>query len=127
MRIFKDKTFARFARRQRISDKALCDAIERAERGLIDADLGAGVIKQRIARPGEGKSGGFRTIILFRVEERAFFVFGYAKSEMDNISDDDVKAFRRAAEVTLALDDARLEGLLKDGDLIEVNCDEEDL
>ncbi len=127
MRIFKDKIFACFARRQRISDRALCDAIERAARGLIDADLGGGVIKQRIARPGEGRSGGFRTIILFRVEERAFFVFGYAKSEMDNISDDDVKAFRRAAEVTLALDDARLEGLLKDGDLIEVNCDEEDL
>ena len=127
VRIWKNKLFARFARGQRISDSDLCDAIERAERGLIDADLGGNVIKQRVARPNEGRSGGFRTIILFRVEERAFFIHGYAKSSQANISTDEVKAFRRAAEVALQLDEEQIQTLLDDGELIEVNCDEEDL
>jgi hypothetical protein len=65
LRIFKTKWFVRFARKERISDGALIDAVERAERGLIDADMGGGVIKQRLARPSEGKSGGLRSIILF--------------------------------------------------------------
>lgn len=60
-----------------------------ANRGLIDADLGSGLIKQRIARPGASKSGGFRTIVLFRSRERAFFVHGFAKNEKDNIGDDE--------------------------------------
>jgi hypothetical protein len=75
VRIFKTRWFARFARQQEIDDRSLCDAVARAERGLIDADLGGGVIKQRLARPNEGKSGGFRSIVLFRSGENAFFVF----------------------------------------------------
>lgn len=74
MRIFKNAWFERFTRKQRIADAALVDAVRRAERGQIDADLGGGVIKQRVARAGQGKSGGYRTIILFRLEQRAFFV-----------------------------------------------------
>jgi hypothetical protein len=66
MRIFKTKPFARFAEHEGIDDAALCDAIQRAERGLVDADPGGCVIKQRIARKGQGKSGGFRSIVLFR-------------------------------------------------------------
>ncbi len=124
MRIFKDKGFSRFARRHDISDRDLCAAISRAERGLIDADLGSGVIKQRIPRPHQGRSGGFRTIIFFRAGDRAFFVFGFAKSDMDNISADDLRAFRRAAEVTLALDDAALQKLAEAEELNEVYCDE---
>ncbi len=127
MRIFKDKVFARFARRQRIHDNALCEAVDRAERGLIDADLGGGVIKQRVARPNEGRSGGFRTILFFRSQERAFFVFGFAKNDMDNISDDDLKILKRAAQETLALADHEIDTLLKTENLIEVNCDEKDL
>ena len=72
MRIFKSKRFARFARKERISDGKLCKAVKDAERGLIDADYGGGVIKQRIARPNEGKSGGYRSIILFRRGRRSF-------------------------------------------------------
>lgn len=127
MRIFKDKGFSRFARRENIADRTLCEAVERAERGLIDADLGGGVIKQRVARPGEGRSGGFRTIIFFRKQERAFFVFGFAKNELDNISTSNLQAFRRAAVVTLAFDDATLQNLVEAEELTEVDCDEEDL
>jgi len=68
LRIFKTKSFVRFARRERISDASLCEAIRRAERGLIDADLGGGVIKQRVARAGQGRSGGFRVLIAYRAE-----------------------------------------------------------
>ena len=66
MRAFKTKPFARFANREEISDEVLCDAVQRAGRGAIDADLGGGVLKQRIARKGQGRSGGFRVIVLFR-------------------------------------------------------------
>ncbi len=92
MRLFKNKPFARFARKARLPDAVLCAAIADATRGLIDADLGGGVVKQRIARQGGGKSGGFRTIILFRLGEKAFFVHGFAKSEQDNIRDDEALA-----------------------------------
>jgi hypothetical protein len=74
VRVFKTRVFARFARKVKLGDKALREAVAEIERGLIHADLGGGVIKQRIARSGVGKSGGFRTIILFRVESRAVFV-----------------------------------------------------
>ena len=94
MRIFKTKTFARFARAASLGDAALRKAVENAERGLVDADLGGSVIKQRIARAGGGKSGGFRTIVLFRSGERAFFVHGFAKNETDNIGVDELRAFK---------------------------------
>lgn len=124
MRIFKDKWFSRFARQNDITDRDLCEAVARADRGLIDADLGGGVIKQRIPRPNEGRSGGYRTIILFRAHERAFFVFGFAKNERDNISKRDLKDFRDAAEVSLALSLEALQKLIDAEMLFEVTCDE---
>jgi hypothetical protein len=66
VRIFKNKPFMRFAKKAGIGDAVLCESIRDAERGLIAAELGGGVIKQRIARSGQGKSGGFRTLIVFR-------------------------------------------------------------
>ena len=92
MRVFKSNRFHRFARKEKISDAMLCEAIERAERGLIDADLGAGLIKQRVARPGAGRSGGYRTLIFFRAETRAVFAFGFAKSDLANLEDDEEAA-----------------------------------
>ena len=62
-RIFKTRWFERFARKEKIRNAVLLDAVARAEKGQLDADLGGGVIKQRVARPGQGKSGGYRTII----------------------------------------------------------------
>lgn len=96
VRIFKNAWFERFAKKQKLEDAALHDAIQRAEQGMIDADLGGGVIKQRVARPGQGKSGGYRTIILYRQAHRAFFVYGFAKSQQSNISDDEKAAFKQA-------------------------------
>ena len=81
MQIFKNKWFSKFAKEEGIQDKELCETVRDAEKGLIDADYGGGVIKQRIARPNEGKSGGFRSIILYRQGEKAFFVFGFPKKD----------------------------------------------
>ena len=84
LRVFRNAWFGRFARKGKISAAALWEAVERAERGLIDADLGGGVIKQRISRPGAGKSSGYRSIVIYRKDDKAFFVFGMrrATSEM---------------------------------------------
>src|SRR5580658_5139225 len=82
-RVFKTRWFQRFARKERIRDAVLLDAVARAEKGQLDADLGGGVIKQRIARPGQGKSGGYCTIIVFKQGQRAVFVYGFAKSERE--------------------------------------------
>ena len=85
MRVFKNKWFAKFASKEGISDEKLTQAIRETEAGNIDADYGGGVIKQRIARPQEGKSGGYRSIILYRKEDKAFFVYGFAKNVMENM------------------------------------------
>ena len=124
MRIFKNKAFARFAAKANISDAALCKAVRDAERGLIAADLGGGVIKQRIARPGEGKSGGFRTVIVFRAGERAVLVHGFGKSERENIEKAELIAFRKLAAQLLAYDDKTLADVIMSGTLLEVKCDE---
>lgn len=125
LRIFKNKPFARFAKKSEISDTALYKAILNAENGLIDADLGGGVIKQRVPRDGEGKSGGFRTMILFRTGSRAFFVYGFAKNEQDNISDDDLIALKKLANKMLNYSDAELTTAINQKSLIEIICNEQ--
>ena len=127
MRVFKNAWFERFARKQCIPDQALLDAIERAERGLIDADLGGGVIKQHVARQGQGKSGGFRTIILYRAAERAFFAYGFAKNDRDNIDDGEEAVFRKAAGYVLGLSDAQLAELIGKGQFSEVQENGEEI
>ena len=123
MRVFKNKPFARFARKAGLDDEVLRQAIDAAERGLVDADLGGGVIKQRVARQGGGKSGGFRTIVLFRDGERAFFVHGFAKSDLGNIRADELAAFRMLASHLLAYDDPALAAAVGAGALMEIMSD----
>jgi hypothetical protein len=119
-RIFKSRWFQRFARKERIADAVLREAVARAENGQFDADLGGGVIKQRIARPGQGKSKGYRTIIFFRRGARAFFVYGFAKSQRANIDDDEEGQFKEAAKLVLALTETQLAVRLERGDFVEV-------
>jgi len=124
VQIFKNKAFARFAKNVNLGDSALCEAIEDAERGLVAADLGGGVIKQRIARHGQGKSGGFRTLIVFRAGARAFFVHGFGKNEKDNIGRKELVALKRLASQLLAYDGRTIGRAVASGTLIEVICDE---
>ena len=117
----------RFARQQGIEDTSLCDAIANADRGLIDVDLGGGVIKQRIARPNEGKSGGFRSIVLFRSGDKSFFVYGFLKSARGNIREDELKGFKELASVMLGYDKSVLTKALRSGAIVEVKCNEQDV
>jgi hypothetical protein len=124
VRIFKNKAFTRFSDKAGVTDADLCKAIANAERGLIDADLGGGVVKQRIPRSGSGKSGGFRTIILFRAGTDAFFVYGFAKNERANISDDELAAFRLLAKTMMAFKAEDIAKAVSNETLIEVICHE---
>lgn len=120
MQVFKSRWFQRFAKREGISDHDLLDVVQRAERGLVDADLGGEVIKQRLARPGHGRSGGYRTIILLRRGKRAFFVYGFAKSDRLNISKHEATQFREAARHILSLSGQVVGSLVEKGDFVEV-------
>lgn len=125
MRIFKSKGVVRFARQEKITDTSLLDAISRAERGLIDADLGGGVIKQRVARPGQGRSGGYRMIVAYRVKNRAVFLFGFAKNERTNISPDELQTLQTIGAKWLAASPKVINQAIEDGALQEVLIDEE--
>ena len=125
MQTFKTKAFARFAEREGLEDAALCEAVRRARSGLIDADLGGGVIKQRIARRGGGRSGGFRTIVLFRRGELAFFVYGFAKSDRENLRREELETYRLLADEYLALDRRGLAAAQAAGAIVEVTCDDQ--
>jgi hypothetical protein len=126
LRIFTTKSFGRFCRKAGITDQALDCAVEELERGLIDADLGGGVLKKRIARVGGGKSGGFRTLLAFRSGDRTVFIFGFAKSGRDNISSSQLSSLKEAAKVYLGLTDDEIEEALRAGALREVTYDEEE-
>jgi len=127
LRIYKNRWFIKFAGKEEITDAMLCTAVNRACRGLTDADLGSGVLKQRIAREGEGKSGGYRTIMFFRAGDRAVFVYGFAKKDRDNLEPDELAAFRKAAKIVLALSDPQIAIEVETGRLAEVKCGGEDL
>ena len=103
----------------------LCEAMQRARSGRIDANLCGGVIKQRIAREGGGRSGGFRTIVLFRRRALAFFVYGFAKSDRENLRRDELATYRLLADEYLSLDAAGIEVARATGAIIEVICDDQ--
>ncbi len=100
------------------------DTIARAEKGQIDAELGGEVIKQRIARPGQGRSKGYRVIIFFRRGAKGFFEYGFSKSQRANIDRDEEDEFKRAAKHVLALTEKQLAELLKKGEFVEVKANE---
>lgn len=122
MQVFKTKPFDRFARKALLDDAALCGVVASIERGLIDADLGGGVLKQRVARRG-GKSGGFRVLIVYRLRDHAIFVAGFAKSDRANVSKDELAALKGLAALFLAYREAELSRTISAGILIEVRCD----
>ena len=125
MRIFKTKWLVRFAERERIEDDSLSEAIDRATRGLVDADLGGGIIKQRVARPGQGRSGGYRMLIAYRAGDRAVFLYGFAKRERENIGPDELQTLREIGAGWLDADDKRIAVAMKEKALQEVKDDEE--
>jgi hypothetical protein len=125
LRVFKTKWFARFARRERISDSSLGEAIRRAERGLVDANLGGSVIKQRIARQGQGRSGGYRALVAYRRGVIATFLYGFAKSERENVEPDELQTAREIARGWIEADSDQLAHSIAEGLIQEVEHEEE--
>jgi hypothetical protein len=126
VRVYKLKGFARFQRRERIADASLAKAVREAGTGLVDADLGGGLIKQRVARPGAGKSGGYRTVIAYRRGERAVFLYGFAKSVRANLDDDELEVLRRRGAGLLNAPEEAIEAMVADDELVEVSYGEEE-
>jgi hypothetical protein len=121
VRIFKNPWVARFASKEGIQDSELKDIVNNVlETGQADADLGGGVYKVRIARSGEGKSGGYRVIVFFKSGERTFFHYGFAKSALENITKGELKVMKRQAKKYFAQSDEQINRLLMNGTLLEI-------
>jgi hypothetical protein len=126
VRVFKTKWFTRFAKREGISDPGLREAIKRAERGLIDADLGGGLIKQRVARQCEGRSGGFRVVIGYRIGHRAVFIYGLAKNDRANFRSDELDTARDIGSMWIPAPLEQIARGLREGELVEVEYGNEE-
>lgn len=120
MRAFKTRTFQRWAGKAGVTDAALLDVLAQMERGLIDADLGGNLYKQRIALPGRGKSGSTRTIIATRFAGVLFFLYGFEKNDRDNITAKELALYQRLARELLEMNDARIYAALSAQVLMEV-------
>lgn len=119
-RVFKTRHFSRWMRKTELTDTALCHAVEEMSQGLIDADLGGGVVKKRVGLAGRGKRGGARTLVATNKSNRWFFVFGFEKNERANIADDELEALQDIAADLLARTDSQLDKAVEDGSLQEI-------
>jgi hypothetical protein len=120
VRILKTTSFSKFARREGLSDRTLQDVEADMEQGSLGDALGSSVYKKRVARPGKGKRGGYRTIYAFKKGQRVFFIEGYAKNEKSNLTGKELKAVRKAASIMLSWTDLELDKVVRQGSLVEV-------
>lgn len=125
MKVYLTKEFARFARRAGLERDALRRAAEAVAAGGADADLGGNVFKQRVARPGAGKSGGFRTLLVFRRGQDVFFVYGFAKAMRANIAPRELVALKLLAKVLLGYEPSEIARACAAGEMIELADDDD--
>lgn len=123
MAIYKTRWFNRWARKQGLEDLNLCAAVHEMMAGLYEADLGGRLLKKRIARLGQGKRGGFRTLVATNKGNRWFFLYGFPKNERSNIDEDEEEALKKLGSHLLSLTPEALEKATRADELIEVNCD----
>jgi hypothetical protein len=124
--IYSTRWFARWARKEGMRTSSLCDAVREMSGGLFDADLGGGLFKKRVARPGQGKSGGYRTLVATNKADRWFFVYGFPKNERSNIDKDEEEALKKLAAHLLSLTAQAVGQAKRAGELIELDCDAKD-
>lgn len=124
MNIYRSKAFTRLAGREGLTDADICQAVAEMNRGLIDANLGAGLFKKRIAMPGQGKRGSWRALLGFQTGKKAFFLYLFPKSSRDNIEDNEMKAMKSLTKYYLTLKPSEIKVALQCGELNEVNCNE---
>lgn len=122
-RVFKTRAFVRMMRKSGVRDDDLCSAVVEMQDGLVDADLGGGVLKKRVALPGKGKRGGARTIVATNRDDRWFFVFGFKKNDRANITDAELEALQEIAFDLMKQSGANLNALTDQGELEEI-CNE---
>jgi hypothetical protein len=118
--------FDRWANKQGVDAQSLCAAVREMRSGLYEADLGGRLLKKRIARPGQGKRDGFRTLIATDKESRWIFVYGFAKNERGNLDKDEEQALKKLAGYLLTLAPEALERALQAGEVRKVSCDAQD-
>ena len=116
----KTLTFERWQKKTALADIVLRQAVQEMQRGLIDADLGGGLVKKRVARPGGGKSGGYRTLLATNQDDRWIFIYGFAKNERDNIARQELRALKLLAKHLLALPLEAIRTALQHGELKEI-------
>ena len=124
--IYVTRWFDRWAKKQGLDEQSLCAAMREMQAGLYEADLGGGLLKKRIARPGQGKRGGFRTLVATNKSNRWMFVFGFAKNEQSTIGKDEEEALKKLAAYLLALTPEALDQAQQADELREVQCDAQD-
>lgn len=126
MATYKTRWFDRWASKQGLTTASLCAAVAEMTAGLYEADLGGGLLKKRIARPGQGKSGGFRTLVATNQGSRWVFMFGFPKNARSNIDQSEEAALKKLAAHLLSLTAQALVQAQRAGELIEVDCDAQD-
>jgi len=119
-RVFKTRYFLRWMRKTELTDGALRVAVREMVDGLIDADLGGGLVKKRVGLAGRGKRGGARTLLATNKGDRWFFVFGFEKNERANIGAEEKEALQSVAQDLLARTDMELDSAVEDGSLQEI-------
>ena len=124
MKIFCSRIFTDLAQREGLTEFDLCQAMSEMRAGLIDAQLGSGLVKKRIARGGKGKSGGWRALLAFKAEQKAFFLYLFPKNQQDNITPRELQALRRLAKFYLSMNMHDIQAALENKELYEVHCHE---
>ena len=119
-RSFKTRYFSRWMRKTGLTDRALCGAVTEMAEGLIDADLGGGIVKKRVGLAGRGKRGGARTLVATNKGTRWFFLYGFEKNDRANITDDELEALKSIADQLLARTGKQLDEAVQDGALQEI-------
>jgi hypothetical protein len=120
VRIFKNTWFTRFANKEGITDTELRETVNQLETGQANVDLGGGVYKVRVARPGEGKSGGYRVIVFFKSEKRTFYQYGFSKSDRGNIDQKELRLYKKIAKTKLTMSEQELADAINASELIEI-------
>ena len=115
MSLYKTRPFSRLARKAGITDDALKETVEEMRKGIIHADLGSGVYKQRVAIPGRGKRGGSRVIVAANLRDRWIFVHCYLKGDKADISPGEEHAFKEFARIYLQLSDETIKTAVERG------------
>ncbi len=120
MNKLKTKWFSKWASKNKLSSKSLCEAIKNVENELSSVDLGANLFKVRVAREGSGKRSGFRTLLVYRENDRAIFLYGFAKNEQENINGSELAEFKEVGKNLLSLTEVQLQIVVENEELFKI-------